>query len=838
VVVCGDVRAAWPWFFGWLAAGAVAFAVAHLRAGVWTIDDAEITFSYARSLVAGHGFSVSPEGPRVEGFSNPLMLLVCTVAEALSLLDPFAFHTLLEPLEFGLLLFAAWSLLGSVLPARDPRRAILVAAFAGFELLTPATAIWYGSGLENLQTTLTIAFMVMRLSQVLAGRPRLAADTVSLVLVALVRPEGPLYVAVACAAALLYGLIASPALWRWRFVGTFATMCLVAGGVMLVGLALRWWMFASLLPNTYYAKTGSGAPAMKSDGYLRELMTYSGAVWFGLAGLLMPVRPEARRAKLLLAALLPTALVLPAVGGRDWMGEHRFGTTYVAVAHLLFVLALSAARLPVGLWRLPHLVRRIRLAVTAAAVLLPLASLFGNRQVIPDFYSKQRATVADVLDIQGLTRIDIQRHLGLFEPVAAIGDAGGSRLAGKMQLLDTLALTDFHIPHIRNDPKLLYRYQFGERSVDMAIWHGAGALARQAFGDDVVLAVEFDGSPRAFWIKRSLLVLDRLPEGARPLGQRGAVQVWASPATLWHASPGAYARVELIFQLAADSVPAEHPGDARVVVRLEDTREPDEEDLALLGVTGQGNATLKMAPGVFYRQGFLVRAPERAGDYPVVLARGLPGPPLPIGSVRVAPPESVGPRQLDEIVGTDAVLLVDRAQRLAQLAEQMQPRRRRGEIADDLYSFRAAKFEHRRAMLDPLARLWSDFVAKPPMQPALRARRDDLADGAAAEVARTLGAAKDASVPAAPLADRVLAAGRLVDEFRRRRIIGVLDRQVPAAGRPRALLPNIYARLHPDLDAVVRYKLLAGLVMLEPRDMFTQRALLLARRAGIDLPYR
>ncbi len=833
----GTLKRAALWFATWMTFGATAFALAHSVAGAWTIDDAEITYGYARSVVRGDWFSLSPEGPRVEGLSNPLMLILSIAAEALGLLDPFLTHAVLEPFEFGLLLFLVWCLLGVALPARDPRRALLTAAFAALELVTPATAIWYGSGLENLQVTIAIAFLLLRMNETLAGRPRLGLDALSIVLVALVRPEALLYAAATSAGALLYAFFPRAHGSRRVVVRALAAAWVVSAAVLLVGLTVRWSIFASLLPNTYYAKTGKGAPGVFSAGYLRALLAYGGTAALAVVAALLPAKAEARRLKTLLLFVIPTTFVLPAIGGKDWMGEHRFGTPYVAAVHMLFVVALAAARWPFPIAHLqPGWLRRTRLAATAVVAFVPAIPLAYKSDTIARFYRQQRTTIDAVLDLQGLVRVDIQRHLGLFEPVVALGDAGGSRLIGKMDLLDTLGLTDLHIPHIRTDSKLLHRYQLGERAMDLVVWHGAGAMASQAFGDKIWHLADFPGTPRAFWARRSLVTFEDLPAGAAALGRRGSVQVWLSPTTIWQAAPGAYARIEIILRIPLDAQPADHPGSVMLSMRLGDAGDADEERLPLLGVTTRHHTPKPMRAGVLHRQAFLLRAPERAGRYPVNL-RGLPGPPLEVGAVRAIPIAELRPDDLERIVGGPSDPLLERAQRLAQLSEQLQPRRRRAETVEDLYRFREACYDRSWALVTRLRRLWPDFAAAPPARPEIRTFVDAFKDSAASEVVRALRIAADPRTADRHAADAVVAAGRLVDGLRRRRLTGILDRGTTAA-EPRALVCAVRERLRSTPEADHRYKILVGLVLLDPRDSSAQQVLLHTRPYGTDLPYR
>src|SRR4051812_49464974 len=60
----------------WLGACVVAFLVLCWLMRRFVTDDAWITGRYAENLADGHGFVWNPGGPRVEGFSNPLLVAV------------------------------------------------------------------------------------------------------------------------------------------------------------------------------------------------------------------------------------------------------------------------------------------------------------------------------------------------------------------------------------------------------------------------------------------------------------------------------------------------------------------------------------------------------------------------------------------------------------------------------------------------------------------------------------------------------------------------------------------------------------------------------------------
>src|SRR5215470_16022330 len=53
----------------------------------WLIDDAGISFAYARNLAEGHGLVAQPGAPPVEGFSNPAWTLLVAALQAAGLFD-------------------------------------------------------------------------------------------------------------------------------------------------------------------------------------------------------------------------------------------------------------------------------------------------------------------------------------------------------------------------------------------------------------------------------------------------------------------------------------------------------------------------------------------------------------------------------------------------------------------------------------------------------------------------------------------------------------------------------------------------------------------------------
>lgn len=204
------------------------------------IDDAYIFFRYADHLLAGDGPVFNP-GERVEGFTSPLWLLLLAVAHKAGLGYAAAVTI------FGLLASACTLPLVARLACRaaPPAAALLAPLLVA---LHPGQAMWAVHGLE---TALFILLLVAGWAAVTVwGRPFLAGLLLGLAFWA--RPE----------AVLLVATLAGLRLWRgqWRVA---SRLLLGAAVAALPLLALRWFYYGSLVPNTFHAKSGGGLQRLR-----------------------------------------------------------------------------------------------------------------------------------------------------------------------------------------------------------------------------------------------------------------------------------------------------------------------------------------------------------------------------------------------------------------------------------------------------------------------------------------------------------------------------------------------------------------------------------------------
>jgi len=212
----------------------------------WFIEDAAISFSYAKNLADGEGLVANIGGERVEGYSNPTWVFL------LAFFELFGAESF-EAARYIQAVLAAFTIPFAYLIARESvanretsdvplLAAILLAGSAQF-------AIWGASGLENalFNFLLAVALWRMLVESRTGGWPWSAFW---FFLVAISRPEAIMYAAMGGFLYMVYTGVqtrrAEPTLkWLATFWSPF-----------LIYHAIRFNYFAWELPNTFYAKIG------------------------------------------------------------------------------------------------------------------------------------------------------------------------------------------------------------------------------------------------------------------------------------------------------------------------------------------------------------------------------------------------------------------------------------------------------------------------------------------------------------------------------------------------------------------------------------------------------
>ncbi|WP_232212935.1 hypothetical protein [Saccharomonospora saliphila] len=410
--------------------------------GHWLIDDAAITFAYARSVTDGLGPVVQPGAAPVEGFSNPTWLLLLAVGRLVGLFDHGTLFGVpdyvLFPKALALLCCAGILALCHVAARRVLTRAWLVPlAVGGLLAATPSFVIWSYSGLENsLYALLITALAVLLFTAVLDGRllsPRVALGAGGLAaLAALTRPEGLIYAGA-------YPFVLLGHLSRPTLVASvrYALISTAAFGA-LVGAYFGWRLieFGQLLSSPSVAK-GQDLPTLTDMTRPGELVAYVGApaalLLMAVVGYTLATAPWWRGGLLALLVPLGLAVAAYAVLEPDWMEQFRFATPIWVLGALATTLATAQV--------LRRASTRMRAWLAAALTITLLPSSAAFAESAEDFHDQPNISACYVADRFGRVFNGYADILGLDDASLLLPDLGGSAMTSDLTLVDMAGLT-------------------------------------------------------------------------------------------------------------------------------------------------------------------------------------------------------------------------------------------------------------------------------------------------------------------------------------------------------------------------------------------------------------
>ncbi len=463
--------------------------------GTWIVDDAAITFSYARNFVDGHGFVTWPGAAPVEGFSNLAWLLCLIPFLALGLFDP-----IWTPKLLGLALTCAALCLLRRTSVRSlaPERPIWLAdAALLFVVANPAVVIWCVSGLENPLYLFAVAGIVEHATRPAdwRGRDALVATAWAL-LAATTRPDGLAFAAIwpltvllehragefsrrfalaaKCAAMTVCGF-SLVTLWRFvtfgDYVANTAHAKLHPGGLVRVALACLWfagaiamvrWLRSRPQPGDDQLRThivrALGLVAFVTVFAIPELQTGQRAALRALAapglGIVLfalaverstwPFKGPSPDAGPGTAVGLFTAAFVVGALPSDWMGEQRFASPMLLLGGSFGALAVA------GLARAAIDRRRRWLTTMTTALLLAGLAVTGYRFVrrARDFTSSPTVPMQQVQGDFEATFAAWARDLPESDPTVLIPDVGGALWSNCLPVIDLGGLCDARIARL------------------------------------------------------------------------------------------------------------------------------------------------------------------------------------------------------------------------------------------------------------------------------------------------------------------------------------------------------------------------------------------------------
>lgn len=423
------------------------------RYGGWLIDDAGISFAYARNLADGFGLVSQPGRVPVEGYSNPLWVLLIALLYWLKL---FAIPFTPKLLSCALVLLAFVVFAAALLQIAQDKDVLVV---AGLGLLlcaaNPGFVIWCVSGLENPLFVLLTALLLLTCVRALRDDQPIPTGVAMYAGVlaaglALTRPDGAIYFAV------------FPLALRLRHSGSssFVTKDLLVYGLCMgvpfgAYLLFRHYYFDDWLPNTYYAKPGVSAAIfdlVQLRGSVFEKAGDLSQAIFPPIPLLVPLvlAPVATnlhsvdRRTLLLGIFVAVAFTSYLILPPDWMGEYRFGTVAFPLVYLLGFLVLRNA-VRTRLAQASVLQQQGVLVVVACLSLIVSAPSFVDR--MQTFAKRPVAPLEDVA-ASAWKLNELAAALALRHPTLLLPDLGGTLLLSQARVIDIAGLCDRDIGRI------------------------------------------------------------------------------------------------------------------------------------------------------------------------------------------------------------------------------------------------------------------------------------------------------------------------------------------------------------------------------------------------------
>ncbi|MEU4762194.1 hypothetical protein AB0H12_02990 [Actinosynnema sp. NPDC023794] len=484
--------------------------------GHWLIDDAAITFAYARTVTDGAGSVLQPGAEPTEAYSNPAWLALLALGRLAGLFDRGAIFGVPDYVLFPkalAVLCCAGVLLACHTAARRlfHRPGLVTVAFGAVLAAVPSFVVWVFSGLENpLYALATCWLAVVLCTAVLDDRllsGRVAAVVGALVaLAALTRPDGLIYAGAYPLLVLLTSRRAGLAA-AVRSVALSAAVFLVPFGGYVAWRRVEFGRWLAL-PAT--AKS-QGPPTLAGFTRVGEVVQYAGALAVLVVALCVGLA-LARGSRLgsgLVALLAPfgLSLIAFAVLEQDWMGQLRFATPVWVLGALVAVFAVARV-LGRGTAR-----RRAVLSAALAVALLPSAARFTA--AAQEFRAAPTVPMCLVAETFGRGFNGLADVLGASRPTLVLPDIGGTALASRLEVVDLVGLAEPRLADLwaARDVAGVRDYVFDR--VKPTFIHSHGEWSRlTGIADDPRLAADYhvlsSGPVAHDWVRR-----DAVPDAAR-----------------------------------------------------------------------------------------------------------------------------------------------------------------------------------------------------------------------------------------------------------------------------------------------------------------------------------
>ncbi len=312
--------------------------------GEWIIDDAGISFTYARNLANGFGLVSQPGVEPVEGYSNFTWVLLFVSFHFFNLFHP----VIIPKLLCIILILFSFIILHKTFSLITPNSLRITFICLCLLSLNTSFAIWTSSGLENpLYVFLGVAtlYQTVKLSLSLEVK-RVMSIAVLTALLAMTRPDGILYFLIPVVFLLINFFFRKDPIKTIavNLTAYLAVFILIFGSYLL----FRFFYFNDIFPNVYYAKGGPliadliNLLRLNPGMYGKIYHLFNSAIYlwgsFFLIGLIILTAylvyiKDFSKQHFVLLLMLIFSVAIYALLPADWMGEFRFATLFFPLVY-------------------------------------------------------------------------------------------------------------------------------------------------------------------------------------------------------------------------------------------------------------------------------------------------------------------------------------------------------------------------------------------------------------------------------------------------------------------------------------------------------------------------
>ncbi len=460
----------------------------------WIIDDAGITFSYARSLAGGHGLVSQPGMEPVEGYSNFLWLIFMVPFFILGIFDPYVIPKIISFLLVAVTYLFVHKSLYSITKSYIVSFVVLLSIS-----LNASFVIWTCSGLENpLYIALISILFYSQLKILSENKISLRDGVVSAFLataIGLTRPDGILYAIIFPVTLLIYFISRKESSIKpsLQCLGAFVLSFLGAFGSFIL---FRWLYFGAIYPNTYFAKATNLTVSIDrvltlQQPYLSKLTTLLGSVvtlkgafltiviLIALSTMLLIFKKETKSHILILTFLFISGfiyLILPV----DWMGEYRFATAFFVFFYILLFVQLFSV---ISLTKFQE--RTKLYMMTGLSVCIIGVTLWKHVPRFKSAYKNKIVSFERIAKAYAFKFNELADEMQIKNGSVLLPDIGGTLYYSNLKVYDMVGLCDKVIAKtLRNDKETFYNYVFEEIKPTYIHIHGNWTLATNFDSDE------------------------------------------------------------------------------------------------------------------------------------------------------------------------------------------------------------------------------------------------------------------------------------------------------------------------------------------------------------------